>query len=60
MLRSAAGLRAHRLYRCLYGVDGRKVRAAEDIPLPKVEAVGDSRCRQKKTTARKGKGEKVV
>jgi hypothetical protein len=43
----------------MYGIDERKVRAAEDIPLPKVEAVGDSRYRQKKITACKGKGEKV-
>ena len=40
----------------------RKVRAAKGIPLLKMEAVGDSRLRQKKTTAffREGKGEKVV
>lgn len=40
----------------------RKVRAAQDAPLPKVEAIGDSRIWQKKTTARRkeGKGEKVV
>ena len=38
----------------------RKVRAAQDAPLVKVPAVGDSRIREKKTTARKGKGEKVV
>ena len=40
----------------------RKVRAAQGAPLLKVEAIGDSRCRQKKTTAspRRGKGEKVV
>ena len=40
----------------------RKVRAAQGAPLLKVEAIGDSRCRQKRTTAflRKGKGEKVV
>lgn len=30
----------------------RKVRAAQDAPLPKVEAIGDSRIWQKKTTAR--------
>ena len=29
----------------------RKVRAAQDTPLPKIEAVGDSRIRQKRTTA---------
>ena len=29
----------------------RKVRAAQGAPLPKVEAIGDSRCRQKKITA---------
>ena len=38
----------------------RKVRAAQDAPLLKVEAIGDSRIWQKRTTARKGKGEKVV
>ena len=38
----------------------RKVRAAQDAPLVKVPAVGDSRIREKKITARKGKGEKVV
>lgn len=39
----------------------RKVRAAQDAPLPKVEAIGDSRIWQKKTTAMlvRGKGEKV-
>ena len=30
----------------------RKVRAAQGAPLPKVEAIGDSRVRQKKITAR--------
>ena len=46
----------------LKGMRERKVRAAQGAPLPKVEAIGDSRCRQKKTTAflRRGKGEKVV
>ncbi len=29
----------------------RKVRAALGTPLPKVEAIGDNRCRQKKITA---------
>ena len=29
----------------------RKVRAAQGTPLPKIEAIGDNRCRQKKTTA---------
>ena len=53
----------------LWGCE-RKVRAAQGIPLPKLEAIGDSRCRQKKMTARNlsrihagvvsGKGEKVV
>lgn len=40
----------------------RKVRAAQGAPLLKVEAVGDSRWRQKKTTAMllHGKGEKAV
>lgn len=41
----------------------RKVRAAQGAPLLKVEAIGDSRIRQKKTTAshrQAGKGEKVV
>lgn len=44
----------------------RKVRAAEGIPLLKLEAIGDDRCRQKKITAFggfavvEGKGEKVV
>ncbi len=38
----------------------RKVRAAKDTPLLKLEAVGDGRVLQKKTTAPKGKGEKVV
>jgi len=37
----------------------RKVRAAQDTPLVKVPAVGDSWSREKKITARKGKGEKV-
>ena len=56
MFRSVAGIR----YGC-----GRKVRAAQGAPLPKIEAVGDGRIRQKKTTAvnglkrRCGKGEKV-
>ena len=31
--------------------DERKVRAAQDAPLLKVEVIGDSKCRQKKTTA---------
>ena len=48
------------LHGILNGDDGRKVRAAQGTPLPKIEAVGDSRCRQKRMTARKGKGEKVV
>ena len=48
------------LHGILYGDDERKVRAAQGTPLPKIEAVGDSRCRQKRMTARKGKGEKVV
>lgn len=41
---------------------GRKVRAAQGAPLLKVEAIGDSRRRQKKTTAMRqcGKGEKAV
>ncbi len=61
-LRSVAGI-------LLWGCE-RKVRAAQGIPLPKLEAIGDSRCRQKKMTARNlsrihagvvsGKGEKVV
>ena len=47
----------------------RKVRATQSAPLPKIEAIGDSRVRQKKittgncvlATARvSGKGEKVV
>jgi len=38
----------------------RKVRAAQGAPLLKMEAVGDSWIWEKKTTARKGKGEKVV
>lgn len=38
----------------------RKVRAAQSTPLPKIEATGDDRVRQKKRTARKGKGEKAV
>ena len=47
----------------------RKVRAAQGAPLPKVEAIGDSRVRQKKITTGNcvlamarvsGKGEKVV
>lgn len=33
------------------GVGERKVRAAQSVPLPNIEAIGDSRCRQKKTTA---------
>ena len=37
--------RAPSLVGWLYGGDGRKVRAAKDTPLPKVEAVGDSGCR---------------
>ena len=41
VLRSAAGAFGHE----------RKVRAAQGAPLPKVEAIGDSRCRQKKITA---------
>lgn len=42
-------------------VGERKVRAAQGTPLPKVEAISDSRSRQKKTTALpwRGKGEKV-
>lgn len=45
----------------LDGKRERKVRAAQGAPLLKVEAIGDSRCRQKKTTAPGvGKGEKVV
>ena len=46
----------------LAGESGRKVRAAQGIPLLKVEAIGDSRIRKKKTTAscKRGKGEKVV
>lgn len=62
VLRSVAGI-------LLWGCE-RKVRAAQGIPLPKLEAIGDSRCRQKKMTARNlsrihagvvsGKGEKVV
>lgn len=51
--------------------DERKVRATESTPLPKIEAVGDNRVRQKRMTARYyhasvrgadklGKGEKVV
>ena len=61
-LRSVAGI-------LLWGCE-RKVRAAQGIPLPKLEAIGDSRCLQKKMTARNlsrihagvvsGKGEKVV
>ena len=43
-LRSVAGI-------LLWGCE-RKVRAAQGIPLPKLEAIGDSRCRQKKMTAR--------
>ena len=42
----------------------RKVRAAQGAPLLKMEAIGDSRLGQKRTTAalpvRAGKGEKVV
>jgi len=40
----------------------RKVRAAQDAPLVKMPAIGDSRIRKKKTTARRkrGKGEKAV
>ena len=40
---------------------GRKVRAAQGAPLLKMEAIGDSRLRQKKTTASRkaGKGEKA-
>lgn len=42
----------------------RKVRAAKGAPLLKMEAIGNSRIRQKKTTAdlklQAGKGEKVV
>jgi hypothetical protein len=50
---------------CRWWRHERKVRAAQDAPLPKIEAVGDSGIRQKKTTAGKGmalagKGEKVV
>jgi len=60
---------------CRWWKHERKVRAAQDTPLPKIEAVGDSRICQKKTTASApswarlrarslrcgpGKGEKVV
>ena len=38
----------------------RKVRAAQDAPLVKVPAVGDSWIWEKKITAPRGKGEKVV
>ena len=40
----------------------RKVRAAKSILLPKMKAIGNSRCRQKRMTAIfvDGKGEKVV
>jgi len=40
----------------------RKVRAAQGAPHPKIDAIGDGRLRQKKTTAfrKEGKGEKVV
>jgi len=42
----------------------RKVRAAQDTPLAKVQAIGDSRIWEKRMTAlflmKKGKGEKVV
>jgi len=43
------------------GESERKVRAAQGVLLLKMEAVGDGRIRQKKTTAslRGGKGEKV-
>ena len=49
-------------------VHERKVRAAQDAPLVKMPAVGDGRCREKRTTAIViviinvivGKGEKVV
>ena len=37
----------------------RKVRAAQDTPLVKVPAVGDSRIREKRMTAHQGKGEKA-
>ena len=40
-----------RLYRWLPSGGERKVRAAQGAPLPKIEAIGDSRCRQKKITA---------
>lgn len=47
------------------GRDGRKVRAAQGVPLPNIGATGDSRILQKKTTATlamrwRGKGEKAV
>ena len=47
---------------CRWPMCQRKVRAAKGSPLLKVEAIGDSRCRQKRMTAsiRWGKGEKVV
>jgi len=32
--------------------DERKVRATESTPLPKIEAIGDNRVRQKRMTAR--------
>ena len=57
--RSVAGINCL----CLYGEgEGykRKVRAVEDAPLLKVEAVGDDWIWKKKTTALLGKGEKVV
>ena len=41
LFRSVAGATRH----------GRKVRAAQGAPLLKVEAIGDSRCRQKRMTA---------
>jgi len=40
-----------RLYRWSLSGGERKVRAAQGAPLPKIEAIGDSRCRQKKITA---------
>lgn len=46
------------------GRGGRKVRAAQGIPLPNIGAAGDSRILQKRTTAtlatQWGKGEKAV
>jgi len=51
------------LLRSVAGTSGceRKVRAVQGAPLLKMEAIGDSRCRQKRMTAPGvGKGEKVV